>query len=123
MGRNWQGVWFSSKAIDAGCFNKRAEMWRDMRDWLKSGGAIPKDNVLRDDLTGIETVPRLDGKILLEPKEALKDRGLPSPNRADALALTFAYPVANKATSKVLKDRVVSRANVYSHGQSGNWMQ
>lgn len=99
MGRGWQGVWFSGKAIDAGCFNKRAEMWRDMRDWLKDGGAIPKDNVLRDDLTGIETVPRLDGKILLEPKEALKERGLPSPNRADALALTFAFPVMSQVQS------------------------
>jgi len=93
MGRGWQIVWFSGKPTSAGYLNKRAEMWGEMRDWLKSGGAIPKDNVLRDDLTGIETVPRMDGKIQLEPKEALKDRGLPSPNRADALALTFAFPV------------------------------
>jgi hypothetical protein len=97
MGRAWQIVWFGGGPIDKGCLNKRAEMWRDMRDWIKAGGAIPPDNVLRDDLTGIETLPRMDGKIQLEPKEALKERGLPSPNRADALALTFAFPVMEAA--------------------------
>jgi hypothetical protein len=98
MNRAWQIVWFSSKATDNGCLNKRSEMWKEMRDWLKSGAAIPDDNQLREELTGVETVPRLDGKLQLESKEALKSRGLPSPNRADALALTFAYPVASHAT-------------------------
>jgi hypothetical protein len=51
---------------------------------------------MRSDLTGVELVPRLDGKKLLESKEHMKDRGLASPNRADALAITFAFPVASK---------------------------
>jgi hypothetical protein len=68
------------------------------RDWLKEGGAIDKnDQVLADDLTGPETVPRLDGKIQLESKKDMKARGLPSPGRGDALALSFAYPVAKKS--------------------------
>jgi hypothetical protein len=98
MGRGWNIVWFSGASPDPGCLNMRAYMWREMRDAFKNGMAIPKDNTLRDDLTGIETVPRMDGKIQLEAKEALKDRGLPSPNRADALALTFAYPVTHVKT-------------------------
>lgn len=94
LGRNWQIVWFSGKPYDAGYMNKRAEMWGEMKRWLKSGGAIdPKDDALYQDLIGLETVPRLDGKILLESKEDMKERGIPSPNRADALALTFAHPV------------------------------
>lgn len=96
LGRNWQLVWFGGKPNDLGCVNKRAEMWKEMRDWLKAGGAIPKDQVLRDELIGPETVPRHDGKILIEPKDAMKARGLPSPNRADALALSFAAPVVAK---------------------------
>ena len=48
------------------------------------------------DLIGPETKPRLDGKIQLEAKEDMKRRGIPSPNRADALALTFAMPVMSK---------------------------
>lgn len=97
MGRSWRLIWFSGKPIDPGYANKRAEMWGTMKLWLKQGGAIdPADDDLYQDLIGPETVPRLDGKILLEPKEEMKERGLPSPNRGDALALTFAEPVGKK---------------------------
>lgn len=75
--------------------NKAAEMWGAMRDWLK-GGAIPDDPALHAQLTSrrYAYVTR-DGRdsIALEPKEEMKKRGLASPDRADALALTFAYPV------------------------------
>ncbi len=94
MGRTWQLVWFAGESSDPGCLNKRAEMWKLMRDWLKSGGAIPRDTVLYNDLIGPETVARVDGKIQLEAKAHMKERGLKSPNRADALAISFAYPVA-----------------------------
>ncbi|OHV24934.1 terminase [Rhizobium sp. RSm-3] len=97
MGRSWRLIWFSGKAINPGYVNKRAEMWGTMKAWLKAGGAIdPKDEVLYQDLIGPETVPKLDGKIQLESKEDMKERGIPSPNRGDALALTFAEPVAKK---------------------------
>ena len=89
MGRNWTLVWFSGKSSDQGCLNKRAEMWKLMRDWLRDGGSIPQDNNLHQELIGPETIPRADGKIQLESKEDMKTRGLPSPNRADALALSL----------------------------------
>lgn len=99
LGRTWHLVWFANQETpDPGCLNMRSFIWREMRDWLKAGGAIdPADQVLYDDIIGPETVPRLDGKIQLEAKEDMKDRGLPSPNRADALALTFAVPFRKKA--------------------------
>jgi hypothetical protein len=97
MGRAWRLIWFSGKPIDPGYANKRAEMWGTLKQWIKAGGAIdPKDEGLYQDIIGPETVPRLDGKILLESKEDMKERGLPSPNRGDALALTFAEPVAKR---------------------------
>lgn len=97
MGRSWRLIWFSGKPIDPGYLNKRAEMWGMGKQWIKAGGAIdPKDEELYQDLIGPETVPRLDGKIQLESKEDMKDRGLPSPNKGDALMLTFAEPVAKK---------------------------
>lgn len=96
LGRSWQLVWFAEKPIDPGYVNKRAEMWGLARDWLKQGGAIPKDQSLYHDLIGPETVARLDGKVQLESKKDMKARGIPSPNRGDALALSFAYPVASK---------------------------
>ena len=94
--RDWQLVWFGSESADPGCLNKRSEMWNSLKKWLKEGGAIEPDNTLRDELLSPETMPRLDGKIQLESKDHMKRRGLPSPNRADGLALTFAYPVQAK---------------------------
>jgi hypothetical protein len=96
MGRTWTLVWFAGASADPGCLNKRAEMWKAARDWLKSGGALPDDKTLYADLIGPETVPRMDGRIQLESKEDMKKRGLPSPNRGDALALSFAFPVVKK---------------------------
>lgn len=98
LGRDWTLVWFSGESSDPGCLNKRAEMWKETRDWLKTGGAIPNDDVLYVDLIGPETVPRMDGKIQLESKKDMKARGQPSPNRGDALALSFAFNVAKKKT-------------------------
>jgi hypothetical protein len=96
MSRDWVLVWFSSESSDAGCLNKRAQMYKDTRDWLKAGGAIPNDPLLHQELIGPEIVPRMDGKIQIESKKDMKARGLASGNRADALILSFAYPVKKK---------------------------
>ena len=75
--------------------NKRAEMWGNMREWL-AGGAIPDDPEIRADLTGPQySFIVADGRdaIALERKRDIKLRGLASPDAADALCLTFAYPV------------------------------
>lgn len=97
LGRDWTLVWFSAKSPDEGCVNLRAYGWREARNWLKAGGAIdPKDHVLAADLVGPEIVARLDGKLQLEAKKDMKRRNLASPNRADALVLSFMAPVQKK---------------------------
>ncbi len=97
MKRDWQLIPFGSKSARPDCLNKRMEIWYLMREWLKAGGAIdPKDTDLHTDLIGPETVPRPDGIYQLESKQDMKARKLPSPNKGDALALTFALPVVNK---------------------------
>jgi hypothetical protein len=73
--------------------NRRAEMWTNMRAWLERG-AIPDEQVVEDDLTGVEYGYNADQAVLLEKKEHMLARGLASPDDADALALTFAEPVA-----------------------------
>jgi len=96
LGRDWQLVWFGGASSDPGCVNKRAEMWKLTKKWLQEGGAIPPDPTLRDELQSPETHARMDGKLMIEAKADMKRRGLPSPNRADALCITFAYPVQVK---------------------------
>lgn len=116
LGRTWTLVWFAGKSPDPGCLNMRAYMWREMRDWLKSGGVIdPRDEVLYQDLIGPETVPRMDGKIQLESKEDMKARGQPSPNRADSLALSFAASVQkSSAQSAGKRGTVISDYDPYN---------
>ena len=73
---------------------KGDEMWASMREWLK-GGAIPDDLELLAELTGRQYGFNVKNEIVLEKKEDMKKRGLSSPDNADSLALTFAYPVAD----------------------------
>ena len=96
MNRNWELVAFGGSSSEPGYANKRAQMWGDMKDWLKLGGCIENDEILVNDLTGPEGYVTLKGDIILEKKEDMKKRGLASPNRADALAITFARPVRSK---------------------------
>lgn len=76
------------------CANKSAEMWAKMRQWLKEGGAIEADSELCAELEGREFGYDVHNRIVLERKDDMKKRGLASPDCADALALTFAHPVA-----------------------------
>src|SRR6185503_11406102 len=74
-------------------FNKRAEVWGEMRDWLKDAD-VPDDPELDTQLTSVEYGFSPKGAIQLEKKEDMKKRGLSSPDRADMLAMTFGVKVA-----------------------------
>lgn len=93
MNRKWTLVSFAAQPTESGYLNKRAEMWGLMKKWMQEGGSIPDDVQLCEELAAPEYVVKLNGKIVLESKDDMKKRGMSSPNRADALALTFAYPV------------------------------
>ncbi len=95
---------FGGKATSPECLNMRAQMYMNMRQALKDGLAIEDDIDLRSDLTGVEYGFNSQNKIKLEPKEDMKKRGLASPDRADALALCFAYPVGPREHHKNSKD-------------------
>jgi phage terminase large subunit len=51
---------------------------------------------LEAQLTGVQYKHDQNNAILLEKKEDMRKRGVPSPDRADALALTFAYSVVKQ---------------------------
>lgn len=94
---SWQLISFAEASTDPGYLNLRAKMYGDVREFLKQGGSIPDDAQLAEELSSIETGGgRLDGKIVLEPKEVFSNRMGYSPNRGDNIALTFARKIQKK---------------------------
>lgn len=104
--------WKSKNPIMWG--NKRSEMWGEMREWLKSA-SIPNDKFLKTDLISPMMKPDSKGAIFLESKKDMKARGVASPDAADAIALTFAYPVAHREYNE-------RRVKVQSGSLLTSWM-
>jgi len=112
-----RGVNFGWKAKNPVMWgNKRAEMWGAMREWLKTA-SIPQDKMLKDDLVGPMKKPNSAGTIFLEGKKEMKSRGLASPDAADALAVTFAYPVAHREYVERPRTITMNRDSM-----AGSWM-
>lgn len=90
--------------------NRRAEMWFEMADWLRQGGAIPNQPDLKQELATPVYWFDAAGRKVLEPKDEIKKRlqGGGSPDMADALALTFAYPVRKRAPKDIYASMVKS---------------
>lgn len=82
-------VVYNSRAQDKRYFNKRTEMWIRMRDWVRKGGQLPNDPRLAEELC-MPKVYWTGGVMRLEEKEQIKARIGRSPDKADALAQTFA---------------------------------
>jgi len=89
-------------------------MWGEMKEWLK-GASIPYDLDLKSELTSIRYGYR-GGSILLESKDEMKKRGVKSPNKADAIALTFADP---RAPEDHLQHDVFNQHNLARFGAGG----
>jgi hypothetical protein len=103
--------------------NKRAEIWGAMREWLK-GGSIPAmstgENVtLIDELVGPTFALNKAEAIQLESKKEMRSRGIPSPNVADALACTFAYPsyeyIPTAADREMQKPKIAPDYDPFAH--------
>ncbi len=96
-------------------FNRRAECWGLMADWLKAGAEIPDDPELEADLTGPQYGFSSKQQIQLERKEDMKKRGLSSPDCGDTLAMTFGVRIAARKTEQVIEYRP-------RDGQDQAWM-
>lgn len=97
---------FGSKALKQNrFFNRRMEMWHNTLEWLKTGGALPPDEALKAELSSPTYSFNNSGLMQLEKKEDIKERLGRSPDLADALALTFAAPVARAVDIAMLERR------------------
>jgi hypothetical protein len=79
-----------------GPLNRRAEMWLKSRQWLEdvAGVQIPDSDSLQADACGPGYRYDAMTRLVLESKEEMRRRGALSPDEWDAVALTFARPVA-----------------------------
>ncbi|MGB7024103.1 MAG: terminase [Candidatus Acidiferrales bacterium] len=91
-------------------FNRRAEVWGKMRDWLVTG-EIPDDAELADELTGPEYFISNKNQIQLEKKEDMESRGLSSPDNGDMLAMTFGVTPALKTREESLVEELARCAD------------
>lgn len=108
MGINAMEINFQQRAQDPQRYaNIRAEMYFKMLEWMQQGGALPDDQDLKAELTVTEYRFTSNGRIILQPKEEIKELTGRSPDRADSLALTFAVPVNKTAGAR----RQVTKAN------------
>lgn len=100
------GIDFGSRALTSTKFqNRRAEMWWTMSDWVRAGACLPDDAELIAEITAPTYAFDATGRLILESKADMKKRGLPSPDKADALALTFAAPVTARGLREQLERR------------------
>jgi hypothetical protein len=106
LGNKIEAVNFGSSPIEpaplddngkpfGGPANRRAEMWLNMKKWLEGaeGVTIPDKDEVQADMSGPSYKYDSNTRLLLEKKEDMRRRGVPSPDIGDAIALTFARPV------------------------------
>lgn len=97
---------FGGKASDPVAYcNKRSEMWDDMAKWFAAGGGVSNNADLKTDLCVPTYKYDAANRFQLESKDDIKKRGMRSPDLADALALTFAFPVHRGASRKTMRAR------------------
>lgn len=88
MGINIVGIsWGEKASVDTFANNKAEHYWR-LREWVKGGGKILDQGTL-DELRNIKYKEDSSGRVKIKSKEEMRKEGIPSPNRADALAMTF----------------------------------
>ena len=115
-----KGINFGNKSTNPIMYgNKRAEMWGKMKDWLKTA-SIPLDRFLKTDLISPMMKPDSKGTIFLESKKDMKARGLASPDAADAICVTFAFPVAHREARESTQRRTYSDRSVVATSWMGS---
>ena len=91
QGYRVRGINVARSARQSSLFaNLRAEGYWRLRDLFAAGEiGLPADSQLMGELAALRYSYDSLGRIVMESKDAIRQRGLPSPDRADALMLAF----------------------------------
>ncbi len=93
--------------------NLRTELWFKCKAWLEDRSCkLPNDDELLSDLTGIRYAFTSSGKMAAESKDAMRKRGLRSPDLADAVCLTMASDAATALSGPMSRWRGALKRNL-----------
>jgi hypothetical protein len=93
-----------NQSLNPRFLNKRAEMWWETREFIEGLCELPPDSKLKEELTCVSYDFTDKGRIRLDRKSDIMGEYGFSPDRADALALTFAYPISDFSEEGVKLD-------------------
>jgi hypothetical protein len=93
--------------------NRRSELWMNLKNALEGRLQLPDDDALQADLVGPTYKYQSDGRLLLEAKQDMRKRGIPSPDLGDAVALTFCNPIGTPDRSNWFYKPIVYPGNAY----------
>jgi hypothetical protein len=101
------GIQGASKPDDREMFmNKRAEMYWALKLWIQDGGKVDKYQLIDwRELLDIRYKAGNNGKLKMMSKVDMGKEGIPSPDTADALSLTFGKPPFLEAAEKEWYER------------------
>lgn len=106
--KNLYAINFGEAALEPEIYaNRRAEMWCLMRDWLRDmqphmaeeeyqDGKLVKEGPAASEISSVTYRYDSSRRVILTSKEKMREDGIPSPDRGDAAALTFAVRVAQR---------------------------
>jgi len=117
-----KGIKVSVSPLDkVNFYNLRAESYWRVRDWIKAGGKLKRHPDWYQ-LTQIKYKVRdSSGNMIIMSKDEMRKKGIESPDVADALMLTFAFPKSHAVQAQMRKRvrRVVEREEGYNLKMSG----
>ena len=91
-------------------YNKRAEIYFRLRDWVRKGGMLPNDADLKEELLAITYSFAPNGKMKIDEKDKIKEKIGRSPDKADSVALHFfSDVVVSKTDIEALQRKMMMR--------------
>jgi hypothetical protein len=97
-----KGIKVSSSPLDkVNFYNLRAEAYWRVREWIKAGGKLKK-HLDWYQLTQIKYKVRdSSGNMVIMSKDDMRKKGIDSPDVADSLMLTFAFPKSHAVQAQI----------------------
>ena len=92
--------------------NKRAEIYWRMKEWMRKGGELNGGETDWTQMLTIRYRRELSGKLKIMGKEEMRKEGIKSPDRVDALSLTFVEEDQKKPSRDIQQQSEFQRRKI-----------